>query len=103
MPAYMTLEWSQQKLKFKANPTGIRRLMPIPYFSGTMVEVELAIYNESNESQALYYDGVLFRLSGIAHETADHIKRTEGCEVTINPKSKITQKVEFTHLPPPGT
>jgi len=103
----MTLEWPSEKLRFQPKPTGIRKFIRIPYlfhfpyFSGTMLDFKLAIYNDAEEKQDIYYSGSLFRLSGVARQSADFIKQTEG-EVEIGPKSKEEKQLHFTHLPQPG-
>ena len=102
MPAYITSEWEQWKLKFRAKPIGIRRFIPIPYFSGTMLEVGLIMINASEKTQEIYYSGELFLLPEIAHATTEPIKRSEGVSVTINPNSKVKQKLQLTDLPQPG-
>lgn len=101
MPTYMSLEWPAKKLRFKINPVGIRKFRYIPYFSGTMLELELVIHNDFEESQDIYFGGALFRLSGVTHQTADLIEQTEG-HLTINSKSKVKQKLHIAHLPQPG-
>ena len=104
---YMPLESANKKVRVVTTPTGFRKIIRlpriehIPYFSGTLVEFDLEVHNDSEECEEIDYEGSLFRLSGITHKPADHIKQSEG-SLKIHSKSKAKHRICLTHLPQPG-
>jgi len=105
MPTYMPLKWEARNLKAEIRPVGIKRIKYIPfrlhfpYFSGTMLELQLEMNNDSQECREIHYKGILSPLFGIPHRKT--IAVAEG-DLKINPKSKIKQKLRLAHLPQPG-
>lgn len=101
MPRYMPLEWKDKGLVAKIKPTGIRKVLPLPYFSGTLLQLKLVVHNSSYEIREIRYKSDLFRLSGTTHQPADPIKCIEG-HFEIRPNSDDGQKLRIAYLPQPG-
>jgi hypothetical protein len=101
MPAYMTSRWEQWDLEFKSEGTGIRRFIPIPYFSGTELSINIIVRNNSNEEREINFSGALsgadFSSSGMLNDYT-----TDSQNVSVNPKDKIKRKLQFRSLPQPG-
>ena len=102
MPAYSTLQWEQWDLTFKSKGTGIRKLIPIPYFSGTELSINIIICNNSNEVRALRLTGTLLGADLDSFETLTTYT-TDSQAININPKAKAQCKLEFKRpIPQPG-
>jgi hypothetical protein len=99
MPTYMPIKW--QDMDIRVRPTGKRMLLPIPYFSGTFLKFILEIKNNSDRVHSFNYSGLLFRLSGVTHQSADTLISVSGL-VEIGEKSKRKFILETVHLPQPG-
>jgi hypothetical protein len=107
MPTYMKLKWYDERLSFKTNPTGIRKfiripyLFSLPYFSGTMLEIEFIVKNNTEEVKSIQYECLLRRLSSTIHEGTETITPS-GNNLIVNPNSKVKKKLRLGHLPQPG-
>lgn len=107
MATYMPLIWKETNIRVFTKPTGLQKWIHIPYiirypyFSGTFVQFDLEVHNNSGEIQNIDYTSLLFRLSANTRETADNIANVDG-SLEVNPHSKSTQRVQLEHLPQPG-
>jgi hypothetical protein len=102
MPAYSILKWEQWELTFKSKGIGIRKLIPIPYFSGTELSINVIIYNNSSEVRDLSLSGTLLGADSDSFETLTTYT-TDSQTVNINAKDKKQCRLEFKRpIPQPG-
>jgi hypothetical protein len=71
------------------------------YFSGNLLQVELAVSNTSHRDQDVGFRWELTRQSGTDHREADFIKQGEGFW-QLNPRARKKALLRAAYLPRPG-
>jgi hypothetical protein len=95
MPQHIPFDWKAQGLNGKTKDTGWRRVLPIPFFTGSLPSFRLVIHNSLDRDQEVEYQWTLKRLYDINQKPESVAYGKVSLGVRKQSKAKSTFSTEY--------